>query len=262
MQTAPHPTMEHPFFSGTSPSSPLGQTGWHLVLAGLPATDTRRLETLMRGYGHRVSIAQGLAEVRAQLTEAPVDVLLLGQTGVPTLLDAVSLSAAGRVAPARICLIEEDDARARIQALDAGADDCLSRPYEPRELLARVGSVLRRREARSSTGVAAASTEAARTITFGNWRYDSGQRRLCVPGGPEVELSPAESRLLLTFLDHPGAVLSRDALMSVARGQGFDAYERSIDLLVSRLRQKLRDDARQPRCIRTVRGVGYLFEGL
>ncbi|WP_310461931.1 winged helix-turn-helix domain-containing protein [Sphaerotilus sp.] len=203
--------MEHSF-SWSTASPPHGQAGWHLVLAGLPATDTRRLQTLMRGYGHRVSIAQGLAEVRAQLTEAPVDVLLLGETGAPTLLDAMTLSASGRAAPACICLIEEDDACAR--------------------------------------------------ITFGNWRYDSGQRRLCVPGGPEVELSPAESRLLLTFLDHPGAVLSRDALMSVAHGQGFDAYERSIDLLVSRLRQKLRDDARQPRCIRTVRGVGYLFEGM
>lgn len=253
--------MEHSFSWGTA-SSPPGQAGWHLVLAGLPATDTGRLRTLMRGYGHRVSIAQGLAEIRAQLNEAPVDVLLLGETGAPTLLDAMTLSASGRAAPACICLIEEDDACARIQALDAGADDCLSRPYEPRELLARVSAVLRRRQNRSASGVTATSTEAGRTIIFGNWRYDSGQRRLCVPGGPEVELSPAESRLLLTFLDHPGAVLSRDALMSVARGQGFDAYERSIDLLVSRLRQKLRDDARQPRCIRTVRGVGYLFEGM
>ncbi|MEX8492914.1 winged helix-turn-helix domain-containing protein, partial [Sphaerotilus sp.] len=175
--------------------------------------------------------------------------------------DTADLASLGRTAPARLCVIDQNDACARIHALDAGDDDCLSRPYAPRELLARVAAVLRRRHARSAT-VPAASTvqETAATITFGDWRYDSGRRRLHVPGGQAVELSPAESRLLLTFLDHPRAVLSRDALMSVARGQGFEAYERSIDLLVSRLRQKLRDDARQPRCIRTIRGVGYLFD--
>lgn len=254
-----HPSpLDNPLVASGWPAS------WHLVLAGLPATDTGRLQTLLRGYGHRVSIAQGMDDIRTQLTERPVDVLLLDENGAggPTLQEAMALTTSGRAAPARICLIAEDDACARIQALDAGADDCLSRPYEPRELLARVAAVLRRRQNRATSGAAVASADAPRTIAFGNWRYDSGPRRLCVPGGPDVELSPAESRLLLTFLDHPGAVLSRDALMSVARGQGFEAYERSIDLLVSRLRQKLRDDARQPRCIRTVRGVGYLFEGL
>jgi two-component system OmpR family response regulator len=233
------------------------------VLVGLPAEDTGRLQTLLRGYGHRVSLAHGLAQVCTHLRAEPVDVLLMGETNAAATRDTVDLSVQGRAAPARLCVIDQDDADARIRALDAGDDDCLSRPYAPRELLARIAAVLRRRHHRAALAPAAASAvETARTITFGDWRYNSGQRRLCVPGGQEVELSPAESRLLLTFLDHPRAVLSRDALMSVARGHGFEAYERSIDLLVSRLRQKLRDDARQPRCIRTVRGVGYLFEGM
>jgi two-component system OmpR family response regulator len=252
--------MEHPSPRHAPHAAP-APTGWHLVLAGLPSEDTRRLQTLLRGYGHRVSLAHGLAQVCAHLASAEVDVLLMGETEAQAIRDTAERSSPGRSAPARLCVIDQDDAGARIRALDAGDDDCLSRPYAPRELLARVDAVLRRRHVRAAmTPASAAPQETGRTITFGDWRYDSGQRRLHVPGGPAVELSPAESRLLLTFLDHPRAVLSRDALMSVARGQGFEAYERSIDLLVSRLRQKLRDDARQPRCIRTVRGVGYLFD--
>lgn len=245
-------------------------TSWRLLLAGLPACDTGRLQTLLRGYGHRVDIADDLTQIRTQMAEAPVHVLLMGEIGAQAVRDTAVQAAQrqGHPRPARLCVVDLDDADARIRALDAGDDDCLSRPYAPRELLARVAAVMRRRHRSSAVPAGAATTatplvhDAARTITFGNWRYDSGQRRLCVPGGPPVDLSPAESRLLLTFLDHPRAVLSRDMLMSVARGHGFEAYERSIDLLVSRLRQKLHDDARQPRCIRTIRGVGYLFDGM
>ena len=251
--------MAHPYSTtAIHPAHP--SPTWHLVLAGLPTNDTRCLQTLIRGYGHQISLAHDPAQLCEHLATASVDALVMGEAEAPAIRDTTDLSLHGRTAPARLCVIDQDDASARIRALDAGDDDCLSRPYAPRELLARVAAVLRRRQARSAAAAPSPPQELARTVTFGDWRYDSGQRRLYVPGGPPVDLSPAESRLLLTFLDHPRAVLSRDALMSVARGQGFDAYERSIDLLVSRLRQKLHDDARQPRCIRTVRGVGYLFD--
>ena len=119
---------------------------WHLLLAGLPFSDTTRLQTLMRGYGHRVSVVHGLAQVQARLADDEIDVLLHGSEHL------AQRESMGRLPsrPARICLVDGTDARSRIEALDAGADDCLSRPYAPRELLARVAAVLRRRGSSST----------------------------------------------------------------------------------------------------------------
>lgn len=119
---------------------------WHLLLAGLPFSDTTRLQTLMRGHGHRVSVVHGLAQVQARLADDEIDVLLHGSEHL------AQLESMGRLPsrPARICLVDGTDARSRIEALDAGADDCLSRPYAPRELLARVAAVLRRRGSSST----------------------------------------------------------------------------------------------------------------
>ncbi|MEX8494365.1 hypothetical protein, partial [Sphaerotilus sp.] len=116
--------MEHPYptHSAASASAP---TSWHLVLAGLPAEDTGRLQTLLRGYGHRVSLAHDLAQVCAHLATAQVDALLMGETEAPAIRDTADLASLGRTAPARLCVIDQNDACARIHALDAGDDDCL-----------------------------------------------------------------------------------------------------------------------------------------
>ena len=119
---------------------------WHLLLAGLPFSDTTRLQTLMRGHGHRVSVVHGLAQVQARLADDEIDVLLHGSEHLAQLERMSRLPSR----PARICLVDGTDARSRIEALDAGADDCLSRPYAPRELLARVAAVLRRRGSSST----------------------------------------------------------------------------------------------------------------
>ena len=153
-----------------------------------------------------------------------------------------------------ICLTD-DQAGARSEALEAGADDCLSRPYEPRELVARIESLQRRRAVRPTEGGSPLTA-----LTFGAWHLDPVSRRLHHRDGDTVSLTLAESRLLRAFLALPRSVLSRDDLMDLARGRGMEAFERSIDLLVSRLRHKLRDDPTQPAYIHTVRGVGYLFD--
>lgn len=239
---------------------------WHLLLAGLPFSDTTRLQTLMRGYGHRVSVVHGLAQVQARLADDEIDVLLHGSEHL------AQLESMGRLPsrPARICLVDGTDARSRIEALDAGADDCLSRPYAPRELLARVAAVLRRRGSMAATTPMPAN-DSGRTLRFGDWCYETATRRLSAQDGLDVELSPAEGRLLMTFLEHPNAVLERERLLEATRGREAEntggaiepeADDRSIDLLVSRLRQKMRDDPRQPRGIRTIRGVGYLLEAM
>lgn len=249
-RTVTHDFALPPVTPGAAPAS------WHLLLAGLPYSDTTRLQTLMRGYGHRVSVAHGLAQVQSRLVDDEVDVLLHGSEQQATIDDITRLPCR----PARICLVDSTDARARIEALDAGADDCLSRPYAPRELIARVAAVLRRRQSQGLR-MPVPANDAGRVIAFGDWRYETSARRLSVPGGFEVDLSPAEARLLMAFLDHPNAVLEREHLLEAALGRApeSESGERSIDLLVSRLRQKMGDDPRQPRGIRTIRGVGYLF---
>lgn len=143
----------------------------------------------------------------------------------------------------------------RVVGLEVGADDYVTKPFEMRELVARIHTVLRRSRAGGRRAPASGSNE----VRFGKWRLNPTLRQLVDEADTIVPLSNAEFRLLLTFLEHPNRVLDRELLINQARGRGLDVFDRSIDLLVSRLRQKLRDDPRDPALIRTVRGEGYVF---
>jgi two-component system OmpR family response regulator len=137
-----------------------------------------------------------------------------------------------------------------------GADDYVSKPFEPRELVARIQSVLRRASGpRGSEAPAAADV-----VHFDGWQLQRNERLLTSPKGLVVPLSNAEYQLLTTFLKAPRRVVSRDHLMAQARGRAMEAFDRSIDLLVSRLRHKLADDAGTAALIKTVRGAGYMFD--
>jgi DNA-binding response OmpR family regulator len=140
----------------------------------------------------------------------------------------------------------------RIIGLELGADDYMSKPFEPRELVARIQTILRR--------VRDDRTEQRANIRFDNWRLNSVLRQLVADDGLVVPLSNAEFRLLWVFIERPRRVLSREQLLDAARGRSIEAFDRSIDLLVSRLRQKLGDDPKAPQLIKTVRGEGYLFD--
>ena len=143
----------------------------------------------------------------------------------------------------------------RIVGLEMGADDYLAKPFEPRELLARIRSVLRRTEALPPSGEPAAATR----MRFAGWTLDLTARHLVNPQGVVIVLSGAEFRLLKGFLEHPKRVLSRDQLLNLTQGRDADPFERSIDLQVSRVRQKLDEDARAPQLIKTVRNEGYVL---
>ena len=143
----------------------------------------------------------------------------------------------------------------RILGLEMGADDYLPKPFEPRELLARIRSVLRRTQALPPSMQA---TE-AQQVHFAGWTMDYTARHLVNPEGTVVALSGAEFRLLKIFLDHANRVLSRDHLLNLTQGRDADPFDRSIDLQISRLRQKLGDDARSPQIIKTVRNEGYVL---
>lgn len=142
----------------------------------------------------------------------------------------------------------------RVVGLELGADDYMAKPFEPRELLARIRSVLRRNE-----GLPAPARESG-SMHFSGWRLDRASRCLQSPCGLMVNLSGAEYRLLMAFLENPQTVLSRDALMDLTQGRNAGPFDRSIDVQVSRLRTRLRDKGGEKAAlIKTVRGDGYIW---
>jgi DNA-binding response OmpR family regulator len=138
----------------------------------------------------------------------------------------------------------------RVLGLELGADDYLAKPFEPRELVARINAVLRRTARRAGA--------APMVARFAGWTFDPEAMALTAPDGEAVRLSRAEAQLLELFVGAPNRILTRDHLMHV-RGTAGQAFDRSIDVRISRLRQKLRDDPQNPHLIRTIYGAGYLF---
>jgi two-component system OmpR family response regulator len=155
-----------------------------------------------------------------------------------------------------LMLTARDEEADRILGLEMGADDYLPKPFAVRELLARIRAVLRRTRMLPPNMEV---TEPSQILAFGDWRLDTTARHLLDADGTMVALSGGEYRLLRVFLDHPQRVLTRDQLLNLTQGREADLFDRSIDLLVSRLRQRLRDTAREPRYIKTVRSEGYVF---
>lgn len=153
-----------------------------------------------------------------------------------------------------IMLTARDATLDRIVGLEMGADDYLGKPFEPRELLSRIRTVLRRIQAPREQQ--AAEPEQLR---FAGWTLDLTARHLVNPHGVIVSLSSAEFRLLKIFATHPNHVLNRDQILNMTQGRDADPFDRSIDLQVSRLRQKLGEDARTPQLIKTVRNEGYVL---
>jgi two-component system OmpR family response regulator len=147
---------------------------------------------------------------------------------------------------------EETD---RIVGLELGADDYLTKPFNPRELLARIKSVLRRSRALPKN----LQREDANSIRFAGWTLDMATRNLTSPDGIVVALSGTEFKLLRVFISHPNRVLNRDQLIDLMLSRDAIPFDRAIDVQVSRLRHRLAEDAKEPSIIKTVRGEGYVF---
>lgn len=180
-----------------------------------------------------------------------LDVMLPGTDGLSLARDIRSKSRLPVIMlTARVSTLD------RVPGPESGADDYMSKPFEPRELVARIQSVLRR--AQGAVDVLSA-VSASEVVCFDGWELHREDRTVVSPSGLVAALSNAEFRLLSTFLQKPRRLLSRDQLMEHARGCAMDAFERSIDLLVSRLRHKLGDTSGDTSLIKTVRGAGYMF---
>ena len=204
-------------------------------------------------HGYRVSLAENSAALRRLLEKSAPDLIVLdimmpGEDGLSlcrqlrstTELPVILLTA----------MTDETD---RIVGLEVGADDYLGKPFNPRELLARIKAVLRRVNSLPPRR----GQFTGKLLRFDRWTLDAGRRELLGDDGVAVPLSTAEFRLLSAFLDHPRMVLSRDQLLDLTAGRQADAYDRSIDNQVSRLRKKIELDPRTPTLIKTQWGGGY-----
>ena len=227
----------------------------HCLVVDDDAEIRTSLTAYLQGFGWRISAAADGQAMRRLLAADAVDVIVLdlmlpGEDGL-ALLRWLSTQAE---APPVLMLTARGDTMSRVIGLELGADDYLAKPFEPRELVARLQALTRR----ASKG--AGTPEDTRLLRFGRWRFDRLTRQLINADDVGIALSSAEFRLLAAFVQRPGRVLSRDQLIELTRAPGVDVNDRSIDLAVSRLRAKLGDTAREPSLIRTVRGEGYLFD--
>ncbi len=227
----------------------------HVLVVDDDAEIRSLLGDYLRKNGYRASVAADGKAMWAALARGKVDLIVLdlmmpGEDGL-TLCRRLRAESDTPV----IMLTARGEETDRIVGLEMGADDYLAKPFNPRELLARIKSVLRRFRSLPRS----LRADDARVIAFAGWRLDVVARHLVSPEGVVSSLSGAEHRLLKTFLSHPNHVLSRDQLMVLSKGREADPSDRSIDIQVSRLRHRLGDDPSNPQIIKTVRGEGYVL---
>lgn len=214
------------------------------------------LGNYLRGFSYEVVLVADGASMRAELARQPVDLVLLdlGLPGEDGLTLARELRAQAR-APGIIIVTGRGQAVDRIIGLELGADDYVAKPFELRELVARIRSVLRRLgDERPPRAL-----ETADCLGFDGWRIDLAARSLTDPEGGEVSLTTGEFDLLTAFVRHPNCALSRDRLMEIMHRREAGPFDRAIDVQVGRLRRKIERDPADPELIKSVRGVGYLF---
>ena len=224
-----------------------------LLLVDDEATLREPLAEYLSRQGFGVSEADSAAKARTLLRDETPDLVLLdimmpGEDGLSLCRHLVET----RDIPV-ILLTAKGEATDRIVGLEIGADDYVVKPFEPRELVARIRSVLRR------AGRTSVPTEENEEYLFEGWRLDPLKRRLTDPDGAVVPISSAEFRLLTALLDHPRQVMDRDRLLDMVQGREAHLFDRAVDNQVSRLRRKIEVDSRNPELIQTVWGGGYML---
>ena len=222
--------------------------------------DDARLRDLLNRYlteqGYAVRVVHDAVEMNRQLGRERYDLMILdlmlpGEDGLSI---CRRLRGAGETMPIIMLTAKGDDVD-RIVGLEVGADDYLPKPFNPRELVARIQAVLRRRPPAGPPG---APTAEVQVVEFGAFRFNLAARSL-TKNGQDMSLTTGEFALLKVLVQHPRSPLSRDKLMELARGREFGAFDRSIDVQISRLRKLIEPDPAKPAFIQTVWGFGYVF---
>ncbi|SMH35485.1 two-component system, OmpR family, torCAD operon response regulator TorR [Azospirillum lipoferum] len=212
------------------------------------------LKSYLEGEGYRVMLARDGDQLSALLARGRIDLLLLDirLPGKDGLMVTRELRASSNIGI--ILITGRSDRMDRIVGLELGADDYITKPFEPREILARTRSLLRRVAAKPATA------PTGRVKRFEGWELHLDKRRLRDPAGEEMRLTSAEFELLAAFVGNPGRVLTRDDLLDLTLRGDSVPYDRSIDRLVRRLRRVVEPDPAEPTRIVTVHGMGYLFQ--
>jgi two-component system OmpR family response regulator len=241
-------------------------TSLHIAVVDDEVDITTLLANYLKGHGFRVTPLHSGAELMALMPADPPSLVLLdlglpGEDGF-----AIARQLREHWHCGLVIVTGRGDSIDKVVGLEVGADDYVTKPFDLRELLARVKAVLRRLEPPSAPAPLppaapppAATPSARESLHFAGWRIELAARRLCDEQGREVPLTAGEFDLLVTFAQHPGRVLSRDFLLEQTRGREAGPFDRTIDVQVARLRKKLEPDADNPQIIKSVRGAGYLF---
>jgi two-component system, OmpR family, response regulator len=229
----------------------------HILVVDDDPDIAKLISEYLAEFDLRVSHVVDGPAMTALLEREAVDLILLdvrlpGEDGI-TLMRRLRTSASMPI----ILLTTRSDEVDRILGLELGADDYITKPFSPRELLARIRAVLRRSQA---TPVRLVEGEQVPALRFAGWQLDLRSNRLTSPAGERVQLTQAEARLLHAFLKAPRRTLSRDQLLDLSRGHDDDVFDRSIDVQILRLRRKLEADPSRPELIKTERGVGYFLD--
>ncbi len=233
---------------------PEGLKSERFMAVVLIVDDDLRLAQMLKGFlekeGFGVLLAGNGTEMWQQLSHGAIDVLILDWM-LPGGKDGIALvkELRGKNAPPVLMLSARGDDDDRISGLESGVDDYLAKPFNARELVARLRSLLRRQ----------GREEPSSSLSFGRFRLDFASRRLFADG-QELDLNPAEMELLLVFAQRPRRILSRDTLLQILGGEEDGRFDRSIDVRVTRLRKIIEDNPKQPRFLLTERGIGYRFE--
>lgn len=236
-------------------SSSNTETAGHILVVDDDREIRDLLGRFLTKHGYRVTGAPDGKEMRRALADWNIDLVVLdlmlpGEDGLALCRD---LRAKSQIPVIMLTMLgEETD---RIIGLEMGADDYLPKPFNPRELLARMKAVLRR----AQTSLAGPTEARHKILRFAGWRLDLALRCLESAQGLVVDLSAGEFDLLVALAEHPKRVLSRDQLLDLTHGRTEAPFDRSIDMQVSRLRRKIEVDPKEPALIKTVRGGGYIF---
>lgn len=231
------------------------QTEPHILVVDDDQELRNLLSRFLRKHGLRVDVAANGEAMRRVLGVTNIDLVVLDRVmpGEDGLALCRELRETSRIPIILLTLLGSD--ADRIRGLKMGADDYVQKPFNPQELLERIRAVLRRANELPLQNV----LQKASVLRFEGWKLDRSRRRLESPAGVSVMLTDGEFDLLVAFAEHPQMVLSREQLLDLARGRSAIAFDRGIDMQITRLRRKIETDPQQPRLIKTIRNKGYAF---